>query len=314
MNTAYTRELKKKDRHLFELLPGYSCNSNCRFCSIDEAKRSINSNTEDLKRAVYKARQEGFKYLGIGGGEPTIRKDLIELIRFAKKIKFEIVRIETNGIALSYEEYCRKLTEAGLDFVKISIHGHKPEIHDYLTRVPGSFGNVLKAIENLQKLKVRIEINLVINRLNYKSLDKFIMFFANKGVGSFCLIYPMYTGLMAKYHKQVAVSIKKAAPYLKKALDLIDALELDKGLIFNIPPCCLPSKVKKMVEFSAFNTKVGAPDFNIGSIDFDRLKGKVKFKKCEKCFYFKDCEGAWADYVRLFGDKEFVPINERPRK
>lgn len=308
MTTQGPKKLDLKDRFLFELLIGYSCNSNCRFCSVDSAKRNINSSTQDLLKTIYQAKKEGFKYLGIGGGEPTIRDDLKTLISYAKQLKFEIVRIETNGILLSYPNYCKELAEAGLDFVKISVHGHKPEIHDSLTKFPGSFNLIMKAIDNLQKLKLRVEINTVINKINYKYYPQFINFFAQKGIGSFIIIYPTYIGQMAKNWREVGVSMKEMAPYLKKALDLADKLEIDKALIFNIPPCCLPGYEKKMVEFSPFRTKVEGPNATVESVDFDRKKIKKKIRKCHQCKYFNNCEGIFLDYLKIFGTKEFKPI------
>lgn len=314
MSKKYKRKLAKNERELFELLPGYVCNANCRFCSLPEERGKIESQTQELFLSIYRARKDGFKYLGIGGGEPTVRKDLASLIAFAKKIGFSVVRIETNGIRLAYFDYCQDLVKAGLDFVKISIHGHKAQIHDYLTRVPGSFEKVLQAIDNLQKLGVRVEINTVINKKNYRFYPQFIRFFAQKGIGSFCFIYPLYTGKMAKNRKEIGVMTKEVAPYIKKSLKLIDDLELDKGIVFNIPPCLLKGQVNKMVEFSSFNTKVAAPDSITESVDYMRSKSKKKFKRCGKCVFFQSCEGVWLDYLEFFGEKEFQPIRDNKKK
>jgi len=313
MDKDYKKKLAKSERDLFELLPGYTCNANCRFCSLRIEKGKIESNTEDLFLSIYQAKKEGFKYLGIGGGEPTIRKDLVSLIAFAKKLNFEAIRIETNGILLSYFDYCRDLTEAGLDFVKISIHGHKAEIHDSLTRVPGSFNKIMQAIDNLQELGVRIEINTVINKQNYRFYPQFVRFFSQKGIGSFCFIYPLYTGKMAENWKGTGVNIKRAAPYINKSLKLIEDLELDKGIIFNIPPCCLEEQRNRMVELSSFNTKVASPDSITESVDYERVKSKKKFERCKKCVYFRSCEGIWLDYINFFGDKEFQPICKKQK-
>jgi len=314
MPVSYADKLKRKERQLFELLPGYACNSNCRFCSINPANRVINGTTKDLLQTIFQAKRDGFKYLGIGGGEPTIRKDLLTLISFAKRLEFDVIRIETNGIALAYPDYCQRLVDAGLDFVKISIHSHKAKIHDFLTRVPGSFGNILKAIENLQRLKVRIEINTIVNKVNYRSYPQFINFFTKMGIGSFVIIYPLYTGRMIQQWRKIGVSIKESIPYIKRALDLVDALELDKGIVLNIPPCSLPGYENKIAELNPFNTKVGAPDITIESVDYNRIKAKTKFKSCLKCIYFENCEGIWNDYLKFFGDEEFRPVSFRNEK
>lgn len=302
------KKLKRKDRDLFELCPGYSCNAACQFCSIDPKKRNIEKNTEDLLEIIYQANEEGFKYLGIGGGEPTIRKDLPKLIKFANRLDFEIIRIETNGITLSYKDYCKKLIEAGLDFVKLSIHGHNSEIHDKLTQVPGSFNYVMEAIENLHELGIRVEINTVINKLNYRYYNEFIKQFAFKGVGSFIFIYPLYTGKMKKEAGEVGVSMSEIAPYMGKALNLIDDLELDKGLVMNVPPCFLPNHTDKLVEFESFNTKVRSPEKTVESIDWDRKNEKIKVSGCNNCTYFEKCEGVWRSYFDIFSKKEVKAI------
>jgi len=301
--------LKPGNRKLFELLTGFSCNANCRFCSVDHSKRSINSSTEDLIKRIYSAKKEGFRILGLGGGEPTIRKDLPVLIRYAKKINFDIVRIETNGMLLSNQEICDRLIDAGLDFVKMSVHSHKEKVHDFLTQVPGSFVKISKAIENLQKRLVKIEINTVLNRVNYKSCPDFVNFFGKRGIGSFVFIYPLYTGAMDKNWKKYGIRIKKIVPYLEKALKRIKKLELDSGLIMNLPRCCFSKKeyAWALTDTVPFNTKLSAPGITIENLDNNRLKDKDRIGKCRKCIY-SSCEGIWKNYIKHYGKNEFKPI------
>lgn len=289
---------------LFELLPGYSCNANCRFCSIDPAKRKMNMSTNEILHCVYRAKLEGFKYLGIGGGEPTVRNDLVPIIRYAKKLDFDAIRIETNGIVLSYPDYCRTLVDSGLDFVKISIHGHQHKIHDYLTQVPGSFRMVLKAIGNLQKLNVRIEINTVLNKINYRYAPQFVRFFSQLGIGSFCFIYPLYTGKMAQNWRNVGVRMKTVLPGLKDSLQLFDLLELDKALVFNIPRCVLGQYGKRAIE--EYHMKLFAPDYVVEDSDTDVFGGRKALRRCGSCPYADRCGGIRTDYLSLFGEKEFL--------
>jgi MoaA/NifB/PqqE/SkfB family radical SAM enzyme len=135
-----------------------------------------------------------------------------------------------------------------------------------------------------------------------------VKFFAKKGIGSFVFIYPLYTGKMAENWQKIGIRIKEVVPYLKKSFDLIEAFDLDKELVFNIPPCCLPGYEERMVEFTPFYTKVSAPDVITESVDYDRVSEKMKFPRCQKCKYFEYCEGVWKNYVKIFGDKEFQPI------
>jgi MoaA/NifB/PqqE/SkfB family radical SAM enzyme len=295
--------LKKNKKDLFELLVGYSCNANCRFCSIDPKKRGIDSTKKELLNSIYKAKKDGCKYLGIGGGEPTIRRDLGGLISLAKKLNYDVIRIETNGIALSYLDYCKSLVDAGLDFVKLSVHGHNSKIHDFLTRVPGSFISVLKAIDNLQKLQVRIEINSVLNKVNYKFYPEFVKLFANKGIGSFCFIYPLYTGRMAENWSQIGIGIKELMPHLRKTLRLVDRLELDRRLIFNIPRCFMSGYEKGIIE--EYNMRLSAPGLLVNDSDADLKASKIKLGICSNCKDDNRCGGVWREYFQLFGKKDF---------
>lgn len=303
MPVAKSIKTKIKQRDLFELLTGYSCNANCRFCSIDPANRGWDSDTYELRASILQAKEDGCKYLGIGGGEPTIRSDLLDLIRLGKQLKFEVVRIETNGIALSYFNYCKRLVEAGLDFVKLSVHGHNAEIHDFLTRVPGSFQKVVSAIDNLQKLKVRIEINTVLNKVNYRHYEQFVDFFSKRGIGSFCFIYPLYTGRMAENWRKLGIGIQEVAPYLKRTLKLVDALELDKRLVFNIPKCFMEDYKKGIVE--EYNMRLASPDAVVLDPDNEIKRSKIKLRICRGCVDNQSCDGIWKEYYKIYGKKDF---------
>ena len=294
---------KTMRKNLFELLTGYSCNANCRFCSLNPAKRGWDSNTAELRANIIQAKKEGCKYLGIGGGEPTIRRDLLELIRLGKQLKYEVVRIETNGIALSYFNYCKSLVDAGLDFVKLSVHGHNAKIHDYLTRVPGSFNKVLSAIDNLQKLNVRIEVSTVINKVNYKYYPQFVDFLSKRGIGAVCFIYPLFTGRMAENWKSLGVSIQEVLPYLKKALVLFDALELDKRLIFNIPKCFVRGYERGVVE--EYNMRLVSPAEVVFDSDKQVKRNKIKINLCSRCPDSEKCSGIWKEYYEIYGKGDF---------
>ncbi len=77
--------------------------------------------------------------LYLWGGEPFMYKDLFELIRFAKKLKFT-VQINTNGLYL--RKFAQEIVESGLDDLIVSIDGPE-EVHDQVRGLKGTF-NLLK--------------------------------------------------------------------------------------------------------------------------------------------------------------------------
>ncbi len=89
--------------------------------------------------------------LQFSGGEPTIRKDLVNLVRKAKKLGFRHVEINTNGLRLAQSvDYCRELKEAGVSTVYLQFDGTKPEVYKFIRGVD-LLEIKIKAIENCRQ-------------------------------------------------------------------------------------------------------------------------------------------------------------------
>lgn len=169
------REITKR----FVIHVGYSCNERCVFCYYRDslAKGEVEDlTTEQVKKRLRTGRSLGKDEVDLSGGEPTIRKDLIEIIGYAKEIGYKTICIITNGLVASNKEFCKKLKDAGLNDVLFSLHGPNKEMHDYLTSVRGSHDKILQAMDNMAKLGINIRINTVINNLNYRNLDEYFTF------------------------------------------------------------------------------------------------------------------------------------------
>jgi len=87
------------------------------------------------------------------GGEPTVREDLLDLIRIARDHGVK-ARVVTNGLRLADEDYCRKLCETGVRF-RLALDGRSPEIYRRMRQNPGACEKKLKALANLKKYSRR---------------------------------------------------------------------------------------------------------------------------------------------------------------
>lgn len=107
------------------------CNLSCRFCFASGGGAEADIGTQDLKAAIRDiVRQCGQPLLQLSGGEPTLRDDLPELVRFAKEAGCSYVQVNTNGIRLARESaYARALAEAGLDIVFLQFDGTRADIY-----------------------------------------------------------------------------------------------------------------------------------------------------------------------------------------
>lgn len=150
------------------------CNSFCRMCDIPK-KANSELSTEQWKKTIEDAFSLGASTMVFSGGEPLLREDIFELISFTK-VQGLNACITSNGLAIK-DTVAKKLSEAGVDVVNISVEGPQ-EIHDYL-RGKGSFDKMKDAINNLKKYNIETTLATVISRYNYRYLD-YIVGFANE--------------------------------------------------------------------------------------------------------------------------------------
>lgn len=126
-------EMKNEKIKKIVIITGYRCNNQCRFC-IDANKRNLpEKSTQEIISEMVEARKRGRTYLEIIGGEQTIRTDIIDIIKFAKKLGFEVITIATNGGMFSCKGFAKKIIDAGLNQLIFSIQGHNEKMHYSLT-------------------------------------------------------------------------------------------------------------------------------------------------------------------------------------
>lgn len=133
------------------------CNFKCDRCSSQSPQYTSlfnQSGQEELTTAEVKELIDSvsrFKpAIYFCGGEPTLRPDLFELIRYVKKKKM-VTGFTTNGSTMD-EEMCQEIIDTRLDFFSVSIDGPE-DYHDRVRGVNGAFKNVTNGLRLLIKLK-----------------------------------------------------------------------------------------------------------------------------------------------------------------
>ena len=84
------------------------------------------------------------------GGEPTVRKDLIDIINLAKDKYGLQARVTTNGLRLADEDYCKELVKTGTQFM-FSFDGRHESIYEHTRKSTNAYERKLKGLENLGK-------------------------------------------------------------------------------------------------------------------------------------------------------------------
>jgi len=151
------------------------CNMNCQYCSVKNVHSQIKEelSTADYKKMIDKLVQMGTFQIGLTGGEPTTRKDLVELVKYVAD-KHVACNLTTNGFMVS-EELILQLKDAGLTQVQISLDSYQKEVHEKY-RTKGSFDRAIQTAKLFKKHGFIVGVDTVVTNQNMDDLDEFMNF------------------------------------------------------------------------------------------------------------------------------------------
>ena len=307
------------------IFTGYECNNNCVFCMEQDVRHQKGKSTKEIKKMILGGKARGSDYLEMIGGEIAIRKDFLELIRFAKKIGFETVMIATNGRMFAYKEYAYKAIEAGLNSIVFSIHGQNAIVHDNLTQAEGSFDQLHKGLKNVKEAvkesgeKCHLGSNTTIVRQNYKHLPLLGEHIKDLGIKNSEFIFvDCNEGGAYNNFKEIVPKVSEAAFYIRKCLDIIDIEKVPYSNwdIRYVPLCYFLdylNQISEVKEVKMFQTEQLGRDKERTGYDYQEKRknmARIKPEKCKECVLYEYCEGLWKEYYKNYGDDELNPVFE----
>ncbi|MFW5725873.1 MAG: GTP 3',8-cyclase MoaA [Bacteroidota bacterium] len=143
------------------------CNLRCRYCMPEDGVCMVEHKEilsyEEICEVVKVAVPLGIDKVRLTGGEPLVRKDIVELVRMISKVPgVKDIAITTNGVLL--EKFAKPLADAGLHRVNISLDTLDPEKFAHITR-GGDLNKVLAGIKAAQMAGLHpVKINCVIQQ------------------------------------------------------------------------------------------------------------------------------------------------------
>jgi len=152
----------------------YRCNNNCRHCWLwlpaNSKERRKELSFEEVRKIIDEARQMGTQAWSISGGEPMIRSDFSGIFDYITQ-KSVHYTLNTNGTLIT-PTIARLLRRKGRKM--IAIYGATSDVHDHVTRNPGSFEAAMRGIAYLQEAGASFTIQIIPMRDNYHQYEQML--------------------------------------------------------------------------------------------------------------------------------------------
>jgi len=222
-----------------DILISEKCNLRCRKCyfwkngvqgevSIEEYKNFIVS-LKDIVKMPFE--------INLGGGEPFLIDETLDLINFCVKHGFQPA-VSTNATLID-DDLAKKISSSGLHRISISLESLNEKTHDFITGVEGSYKKLMRGLSLLRKYWKSGDVNVhtIIAEQNLRDIDKLGKWVSNDGfftgIAFQALAQPFRTDIIEKWYldKELGILWPKDLNLLNSIMDrLIDY----KGLGYKI--------------------------------------------------------------------------------
>ncbi len=289
-----------------DLKVGFSCNNRCTFCAQgDKRAHSRAFLGKELAQKLLDGRHNA-SGLVLTGGEPSVHKDILALVRLAKHLGYDPIQLQTNGRLLSLPRVLRAFLEAGVNEVSPSLHGPTAEIHEALTRAPGSFAQSAAGIRDAVASGVPVITNSVVTKLNLAVLPELVELLVDLGVQQAQLAFVHPVGTAWELFDDVVPRLTDVEVPLARARGIAMAANL-RLMTEAVPLCFLRGMEDLAVEAQIPPTTVMDLEGTLDHSEWRVHEGKAKGPPCVKCSARSRCEGPWREYPERLGWDEFVP-------
>jgi uncharacterized Fe-S cluster-containing radical SAM superfamily protein len=158
----------------FQLKLGNLCNLSCLYCNVVRHDL-VYLDTPTACELLAEASDNGFARVALIGGEPTIRKDLVQLVETARGLAYTDIMLLTNGLTLADRSTLARLVRAGVTRVQLSLDAFDETILQDLCRHEQAGSLALRAFENLlEEPAVQLDLVAVVVRQNVAHLSEYV--------------------------------------------------------------------------------------------------------------------------------------------
>lgn len=294
---------------LLDLILGYDCNLQCDYCTcLDPAMQGRALSTAQVIAALQEGRRDGFDRVSYTGGEPTLRADLLGLVRAAKQLGYASVKLQSNGLLLAHGPNVERLAAAGVDRWHVSIHTHEERAYERLVRREGTYAAMVDALRGLVARGHDPTADVILKTDTFARLPAAIRWLHELGVRS---VHLWFVSLTDHNRDNVASlpHMVEVVPAMREAFAFARAHDMDVRSL-HVPRCLLGEDHGHAWDPAAEGVRVVSPDATF-DLRGSRLTGQRHVPACEGCRFESICPGIRADYLDHRGDAEFAAARGR---
>jgi len=287
-----------------ELSPGFACNCRCLGCHSCSASSTDQMDPAEVLRWLRHGRRLGAQHLWLSGGEPTLRKDFLATLRAARQLGYQRVKVQTNGMLFSYEEFADRACAAGMNEVNLLLKSRDPKVHDGLNRTPGSHRLLDRAVEVLSGRGLRVEGDILVTIRNVHELPELVRHYAASGLVHFNF---WLFSLVDQGDADLRRLVPRLADCVPAMIEAIDAAHAAGATAcsLNTPHCALPPAYWG-AQFDAvgMGLLVVNPGGQVFRLETSSIEQGSYVEVCQGCAARRWCHGMRADYLDVHGAGE----------
>ncbi len=219
------------------------CDCRCLMCP-QPPKAYDKTLTEINKRILDLIKIESDQAICLTGGEPTLLKeDLFDILTLINKNHPKsVVMMLTNGKSFANFDFTKRFASLRpSDFLTcVSLHSDVDEVHDLIVGAKGSFYKTVIGLQNLARFRERIEIRIVVHRINAHRLEAIATFIQrNFPFITHCAFMGMEIfGLALSNYESIWIDPYEFRDELSRAVRTLNRADMNVS-VYNIPLCLM---------------------------------------------------------------------------
>ena len=195
-----------------------ACELACRHCRAEARpwRDAGELTTAEGCALLDEIRRFGRPLMVLTGGDPALRPDLCDLIRYGTSVGLRMT-LTPSGTPRVTRERIRDCAEAGLQRMAVSLDGATPAVHDAFRRVPGSYGWTMDIIHGCHAEGIPVQINTAVTKHNLRDLQAIEALMLRLDIALWSVFFLVPTG---RGRRQDALSAREFETVFHRLYDL----------------------------------------------------------------------------------------------